>query len=283
MAFNAVLAKILGDQMPWQVDHAVLMPMGLSGKQIANINYMLLANENQDSRWASAVDLQNLGLAPREGEKPTHIVHWWKARTAGEGDDVSQLINTAAAVPVFNLAQVDHNLPTLSTQDALFSGIELQNLAKNAGVHLVFDENDNELYLEDTVNVEFDNPTPDNVGLVIAGLVAWARDEHKLNIPANDTIGSKFLDAVAISMLASEYGVPVPAVVREELAARKGELVAHLEANPAVVLSVSRQAWEVRQFINQYAPASVDEHKDGNTAYTDASNRGLPSSPKTLY
>lgn len=284
LAFNAVISKIIDDKMPWQVDRGILMPVGLStGKQISGINFMLLSNPGTDNRWATKVDLERHGLKAREGEEESFIIHWWKMRSDGSQDDVSRPVSTPVAVPVYHLGQVDHQLPNISAPDVVKAMADLEMLARNAGVHVVFDENDDELYLEDTINIDADNPSQENVGLLLAGLVEWACDEHQLNRTDGDGIRGQFLHAVTVSMLASEYAVPVPGKIRIDMANRKLELVAYLEANPVEVLTVAREAWEIRQHVNQFAPASEIDNEVGLTAFAQASDLSLPSSPKNLY
>jgi len=270
-AARNIIRRIENDEMPWQNHNVHMMPTNVSGRQISNINFLTLVGAGEDSRWGTFPDIQNIGgFVNKDESAKVSIIHWWTSRQKVEEgtEEVVKKFSRAVPVKLFNLAQATHTLPKIEIPDTLASALTLKILSANAGVHLVFDENDKDIYVENTINVDMDNIDEEVVGTLIHGLVAWSREQGSLNKPADESLRSTLIDTVAVSMLCAEYGVPVPGFIASKMESVKNATVAYLNEHLDDVLRISRESWEVRQFINQFSPTNTVEDTAENAGDT---------------
>ncbi|PPC84837.1 MAG: hypothetical protein CTY35_00510 [Methylotenera sp.] len=302
---DSIINRVARDEMPWQVGQTVnRMPVTLSGKPISNVNFLSLVGAGEDHRWGRFDEFKSLGAFVKRDMKSTLGVFWRKMKpTSTQAISAEDELDTAkpsvAIEPVksirrlmsvryFNMAQTDIESADAPEIDFSESMMHLEDIALNAGVTLVKKSQnipDTLTYEGNIIYADADKITQESVGLAVVGFVDWVMDDSKpFNTISTDEVRSQLVRAVAVSMLCAEYGVPVPDKIQIEMAAYKPMFVDMMKSQKDQVFKVAKDAWEIRQFIQQFSPslessATADQDSAGDGVSSSVPNR----QPNSLY
>lgn len=286
-----IIARIANNELPWQVGQVVArMPLTLANKPISNINYLSLVGQPGDHRWGRFDEYKAQGASVLKGEKASNGVFWLKSKIkqseteANDGDQsvpqAEKFVRRPMAVRYFNMAQTDIESALATPIDARESMMQIEDIATNAGI--TFAKKSTAVgdlsYEGNVVFADTQTMSEEALGEAIFGIVDWSMDDTKpFAVKSTTELRSQFVRAVAGSMLCSEYGVPVPESIQEEMAAYKHPLIEYATASKDEVYRVARDAWEIRQFVHQYAPSNVQSDEIENVTQDEPRSGAQPN------